>query len=132
MARIARSPICVVIAAFLTAVSAAFAEPGIAPQGDSTAELTKVVLPEKKLRGYGRLSAQWSELNLAGGKGSLTKITCESPEKALLVQAKYLSDLGLLPGVDTETLAAGKRSLAVRHAPGGASIARGAPRTIRT
>lgn len=52
------------------------------------------VFPEIELRGYGRVSGEQS---LLPGGGSLLTIQCESPEKAELLQAKYLSDLTLLP-----------------------------------
>ncbi|WP_269522645.1 beta-galactosidase trimerization domain-containing protein [Coraliomargarita parva] len=50
--------------------------------------------PSVDLRGYGRVSGE--EASLSGGASLLT-IDCESPEKAELLQAKYLSDLSLLP-----------------------------------
>ncbi|MGE9296090.1 MAG: hypothetical protein ACQKBV_07385 [Puniceicoccales bacterium] len=52
--------------------------------------------PEVDLRGYGRVSGE--ETALEDG-GSLLTIQCESPQKAALLQAKYLSDLTLLPKV---------------------------------
>ena len=45
--------------------------------------------------GYGKVSGQY----YAFGNGSILEIVCESADKAKLTQAKYLSDLQLLPGV---------------------------------
>ena len=48
------------------------------------------------LRGYGKLSgAVWKR-----PAGSVLEIDCQDPDKAKLVQAKYLSDLSVLPGVN--------------------------------
>jgi hypothetical protein len=52
--------------------------------------------PPVKLRGYGTVSGD--VVALAHGASRLT-IHCESEAKARLLEAKYLSDLGLLPGV---------------------------------
>jgi hypothetical protein len=56
------------------------------------------------LRGYGTVSGRlWN-----GGSGcSVLEISCASAECAQLAQAKYLSDLQLLPGVEAGTLAPG-------------------------
>ena len=55
-----------------------------------------------KLRGFGTVSARFFPLPDAGG--SLLTIECDSPAKAALVHAKYLSDLMLLPGVRASRL----------------------------
>jgi hypothetical protein len=48
------------------------------------------------LRGYGTVSGrQWS----AAGGGTVLEIVCDSDDHAQLTQAKYLSDLYVLPGV---------------------------------
>jgi len=52
--------------------------------------------PAVKLRGYGTVSGDLTALQ--HGASRLT-IHCESEAKARLLEAKYLSDLGLLPGV---------------------------------
>jgi hypothetical protein len=66
--------------------------------------------PPVKLRGYGVVSGDFT----ARGKGgSLLTIHCESESKARIVEAKYLSDLGLLPGVT-----AGHEGLAARRIQG--------------
>ena len=67
----------------------------------TSASPASVTLPPLALRGYGTLSATFRSLQ--NGQSSLTHITCDSPQKALLVQAKYLSDLGLLPGTEQAT-----------------------------
>jgi hypothetical protein len=52
-----------------------------------------------KLRAFGTLSAE-RKLIPGQPQSSVLVITCESEPKAQLVLAKYLSDLGLLPGVN--------------------------------
>ena len=79
-------------------------------------------LPAKVLRGYGELSAVFQSMQTADGAASLTRITCQSAEKALLVQAKYLSDVGLLPGCDADTVPS-FRDLPRRRAPAGGAVA---------
>jgi len=56
----------------------------------------EVLFPEIELRGYGRVSGK--ESTVPNGASLLT-IQCESPDKAERLQAKYLSDLTLLPKV---------------------------------
>ena len=58
--------------------------------------------PQVDLRGYGKVSGEL--VNLSGGANLLT-IKVETPEKAALLQAKYLSDLTLLPKADEFGLA---------------------------
>lgn len=61
------------------------------------------VLPPAALRGYGTIAGRfWSLAQPTGA--SLLQIDCESVSKAQLLHAKYLSDLGLLPGVKRVTL----------------------------
>jgi len=55
--------------------------------------------PAAPLRGYGKVSGAYARWELPGGSASILCIRCESPEKAKIVHAKYLSDLGVLPGV---------------------------------
>ena len=87
--------------------------------GANPAPGTVVTLPLRKLRGYGTLSARFSTLH--AGQVSLTHVTCESPRKAHLVQAKYLSDLTCLPGIHAETLTVGGHAVPIhRTSPGGA------------
>jgi len=53
-----------------------------------------------KLRGYGTLAGAYQEVSLAGGPGSVLEIHCDDAGKARIVQAKYVSDLQVLPGVE--------------------------------
>ena len=52
-------------------------------------------LREVFLRGYGRVSGRHSVFR----SGSILELDCENADRAKLTQAKYLSDLQLLPGV---------------------------------
>lgn len=75
--------------------------------------------PETNLRGYGRLSGRlWKT-----SSGSILEICTDSPEKALLVQAKYLSDLTALPGVSEEATEIEKRKFVFYKAAGQGGIA---------
>jgi len=58
-----------------------------------------------KLRGYGTLAGTLTTTWVDGEAGATLKIACDNPEKAGLVQAKFLSDLQSLPGVKQVTLA---------------------------
>ncbi len=61
-------------------------------------------LKEISLRGYGRISgASWTD----DKTGSILRITCEDEEKAKLTQAKFLSDLQVLPGAELVSLEVG-------------------------
>ena len=94
----------------LGGVEAAPPPPGYAPA---------TVLPALALRGYGTLAAVYRHL----GDGSLTHITCESAAKALLTQAKYLSDLGCIPGMKEAALRLHGHEIAARRAALGGIIA---------
>ena len=72
------------------------------PPASGATPVATVTLPPMTLRGYGTLTATFKLLFT--GAASLTHIVCESPQKALLVQAKYLSDLGLLPGTSESSV----------------------------
>jgi hypothetical protein len=52
-------------------------------------------IPAVKLRGYGTLAGKWQTFP----HGSFLQVTCDSEDKAKIVQAKYVSDLQELPGV---------------------------------
>lgn len=84
-----------------------------------------VTLLPVNLRGYGTLSAMYRPLH--GGASSLTHITCESPMKAHLTQAKYLSDLTRLPGTREDALTVGGHALPIHKTENGvvACYARG-------
>src|SRR6185436_18573358 len=75
------------------------------------------MLPPVQLRGYGKVSGTFSELP---NGASLLEINCESVAKAQLVHAKYLSDLGLLPGVAEITL---PNQVAAREIAGQGAVA---------
>ncbi|MGI4789463.1 MAG: hypothetical protein ACRYFS_11510 [Janthinobacterium lividum] len=77
--------------------------------GASVSPAGPVMLPPIALRGYGTLSGTFRPLHAE--QSSLTHIVCDSPQKAHLVQAKYLSDLGLLPGTHEGTLSVEGRAI---------------------
>ena len=53
-----------------------------------------------KLRGYGVVAGAFTATPIDGRPAGALRIVCQDQEKAKLVQAKYLSDLQLLPGVE--------------------------------
>jgi hypothetical protein len=55
--------------------------------------------PPIQLRGYGTLSGTFSPGTIGGQPVSTLKIVCDDVAKAKLVQAKYISDLQVLPGI---------------------------------
>jgi len=71
--------------------------------GNSKTLELKQTLPEVALRGYGKVSGKYWN----GKNGSVLEVDCESDEKAKLTQAKYLSDLKVLPGVSQGLMLAG-------------------------
>ena len=80
----------------------------------------KQTLPEEHLRGYGPSSGIfWT----SPGGGSLLEIVCEDAEKAKLTQSKYLSDLGILPGVKENSLTLGATTVSSREVEGQGWIA---------
>ena len=79
-----------------------------------------VTLPPVKLHGYGTLSATVQTLDK--GRSSVTHITCESAEKALLTQAKYLSDAQRLPGVELTHVSLHGRFVPARRTPSGGAV----------
>ena len=86
-----------IVAAF-TFLAGSLSAHAAAPALSSTPEDTLEHFPPVKLRAYGTLSGEGKAI--AGTpQSSVLLITCESQTKARLVLAKYLSDLGLLPGV---------------------------------
>ena len=93
------------------------------PQATEAASvpIKNVTLPPIRLRGHGMLSATFRSLH--GGQSSVTHITCQSPRKALLVQAKYLSDLTRLPGTHADTLSLGGRNLSIHRTSHGGAVA---------
>nr|MDQ2731267.1 beta-galactosidase [Armatimonadota bacterium] len=89
--------------------------------GEGASTDTTVVLPPAKLRGYGLLSARHRSLH--DGQSSVTHITCESPAKAHLVQAKYLSDLTRLPGTHDDTFTLSGHPVPIRRTALGGAVA---------
>jgi hypothetical protein len=82
-----------------------------------------IPLSQLELRGYGTLSAIFRRVQFGSGSASVLQISCESTAKALLMQAKYLSDTKSLPGVKlTETSMAGSSRIYLTL-DGGSSIA---------
>ncbi|MGA2499439.1 MAG: hypothetical protein ABSH20_16990 [Tepidisphaeraceae bacterium] len=72
--------------------------------------------PAITLRGYGALSGErWTS---PGGASSSLRIICEDVERARIVHAKFLSDLGLLPGVKLISVDADQRKLTGRIVEG--------------
>ncbi len=61
--------------------------------------LAAETIPERALRGFGPVAAEFSE---PGGKATVLQLTAASPEKAELWQAKYQSDLARTTGEVTE------------------------------
>ncbi len=80
-----------------------------------------VVLPPTTLHGYGNLGATFQELD--SGRSSRMHIVCETPQKALLVQAKYLSDLERLPGLTNARFTSHGRSLPCHSSAMGGVVA---------
>jgi hypothetical protein len=74
-----------------------------------------VHFPSVQLRGYGKVSGDFVAL---GTGGSLLTIHCESADKAGIMQAKYLSDLGLLPGVSSQTITTKGGTITARQVEG--------------
>lgn len=75
--------------------------------------------PAELLRGYGKISGTF----LGEPGKSLLELTCESEEKAALAQAKYLSDLGVLPGVAAGDLSLGDSGISAWKVEGQGMIA---------
>jgi hypothetical protein len=77
--------------------------------------------PPVKLRGYGTISG---ERMVIGPQSSILRVTAESVPKAQLVLAKYLSDLGELPGVTPQLMTTADGSVSARQIDGqGAAVA---------
>ncbi len=106
---ISPTPIKRVLAALLLGGATAFAQaaPDAKPRADASTSAVAHdgVFREIDLRGYGTVSGVKTDLR--GGVSQLS-IRCESPEKAKLLQAKYLSDLSLLPKVSESKITLGR------------------------
>ena len=68
-----------------------------APLAHTSHAQTTTRLAPVALRGYGTISGDFKVLP---GDASSLEIRCQTPAQAQLTQAKYLSDLGVLPGVE--------------------------------
>jgi len=95
-------------------------EPVAATEGGSLHLVKQEDFPPVHLRGYGTVSGSL----LAGSEqASLLTIQCESHAAARVVQAKYLSDLGLLPGVTPLTIQTKRGNITARQVDGQGVIA---------
>ena len=79
------------------------------------------VFPEIALRGYGKVSGRFLETQAKDA--SLLELVCEDEAKAKLTQAKYLSDLALLPGVHPIVLETSRGKLNAWAAEGQGMVA---------
>lgn len=110
--------LAVSMALLLTALPGFAAESSVSagsPSGETPSHFSEV-----QLRGYGKVSGDFSKVS---DTASLLTIHCESEAKARIMQAKYLSDLGLLPGVTTQTVSTRRGDLAARQVAGQGMIA---------
>ncbi len=95
---------------------------GTAIEGGSLRLVPKESFPPLKLRGYGTVSG--SLLTSGEAKpASVLAIHCESAAKAGIVQAKFLSDLGLLPGVTSQTIQTRHGTVTARQVDGQGMVA---------
>jgi len=98
------------------------AEPVAATQGGSLHLIKREDFPSVQLRGYGWVSG--SLLASPDAKPvSLLAIHCESDTKAGILQAKYLSDFGLLPGVTSVTIRTKRGTITGRQVDGPGDVA---------
>jgi hypothetical protein len=88
---------------------------------DSAAEGVALNLPAVTLHGYGTISAVFRVFDR--GRASLTTIACETAQKALLTQAKYLSDLERLRPLATARLAHNGHKIPFRRTASGGAVA---------
>jgi len=65
--------------------------------------------PPAKLRGYGTVRGTFTAAEIVGQSAATLKIICDDDEKAKLLQAKYLSDLQVLAGVERAEPGLGQR-----------------------
>ena len=70
--------------------------------------IKKKELPKVSLRGYGAVSGTYW---VSGSGGAVLEIACEDKPKAQLLQAKYLSDVQLLPNVKGLVVTNGSQEL---------------------
>jgi len=108
------SPLQITVALWLFAGSC-FSHPLVTPDGSER-------FPPVKLRAYGTVSGERT-LIPGSSQSSVLTIRCESEPKAQLLLAKYLSDLGLLPGVRPMPLTTAHGVLAAREVEGQGVVA---------
>jgi len=103
------------LAAFacLSLPGALAAEPASATEGGSLHLVKQQNFPSIHLRGYGTVSG--SLLSTGSNSASLLSVHCENSIMARILQAKYLSDLGLLPGVTPLTLQTKRGNITARQ-----------------
>ena len=77
---------------------------GTVLHADATPLRKAITYEPATLRGYGTLSGAFTPMEIDGQPASELEIVCESAEKAKIVQAKYCSDLQVLPGVRSISL----------------------------
>ncbi|MEI8196307.1 MAG: hypothetical protein WCI73_10390, partial [Phycisphaerae bacterium] len=77
-------------------------------------------LPPVSLRGYGVVSGQ---VEYPAGGGSVLQVKAANPQQAQLWQAKFRSDFGLLPGVQSGELAVGAAKVAILEVQGQGVVA---------
>jgi hypothetical protein len=91
-----------------TAIKGAESSITVRPDNKTVPLKLAQTLPEIALRGYGKLKAQyWTATD-----ASLLDVVCQDEEKAKLLQAKFLSDLVSLPGVNKVEIGSGGMSTA--------------------
>src|SRR5712671_5321038 len=95
--------VCVLCAVILACVASPAAEP---PSGDRLPVAKKEEFPPVKLRGYGTLSGTLWQSSEREPASSVLRVNCDNDAKAKVLHAKFLSDIGLLPGVTTNSLTA--------------------------
>jgi hypothetical protein len=105
---------CVLAVFSVTALRADDAAPGLVAGANEAVQ----AFPPIKLRAYGTLSGQLKTFTNASqpvSQPSVLLINCDSVPKAQLVLAKYLSDLGEMPGVTTQSIATPRGQVAARQ-----------------
>ena len=98
------------------------AEPATATEGGSLHLIKREDFPSMQLRGYGKVSGSFF-VTPDGKPASLLAIRCESKAKAEILQAKYLSDFGLLPGVKPVIISTKRGAIAARRVDGQGDVA---------
>lgn len=102
----------------LPAFGSARALSGASP--DPVPSVQNQALPPIPLRGYGVVSGK---VVTAKNGGTVLRVETASVQEAKLLQAKYLSDFGVLPGVQTGTLPVGAAHVTVQEAQGQGVVA---------